>query len=202
MFARVEHPTAASDRGLGIGLALARNLAVMHGGTLHAHSEGEGRGATFTLTLPAFNRADSQGDRSDAVAPSTRAVGLRIVIVEDNEDNYETLAIWLRQGGHEAWTAADGPSGVDVIREVVPDVVLCDLGLPGMDGLEVCRVVRSLPLSRQPIMVALTGWGRTEDRVLTAEAGFDDHLVKPLAPRELRAMLEELALRLAKPVAL
>jgi signal transduction histidine kinase len=198
MFARVEHPGAVGDRGLGIGLALARNLAVMHGGSLRAHSDGEGRGTRVTLTLPAFDRsADQPAERRDAAPAATRPRGLKIVVIEDNEDNYETLAIWLRQNGHQVWTAPDGPRGLDAIRDAGPDLVLCDLGLPGMDGIEVCRQVRASPLPKQPIMVALTGWGREEDRRRTAEAGFDEHLVKPLAPPKLRALLDDYARRVA-----
>ena len=202
MFARVERPTAVGDGGLGIGLALARNLAEMHGGSLHAHSDGDGRGTRITLTLPAFDRAAEQpGDRAETGA-AARAAGLKIVVVEDNEDNYETLAIWLRQGGHQVWTAPDGVSGIETIKSAMPDLVLCDLGLPDIDGLEVCRTIRATALPRQPVMIALTGWGRDEDRKRTAEAGFDDHLVKPLAPRALRALRARYAQRLAAPVAL
>jgi CheY-like chemotaxis protein/nitrogen-specific signal transduction histidine kinase len=203
MFAHIERPTAAADRGLGIGLALARNLAQMHGGTLVAHSAGEGRGSTFSLALPVFERvAEPASEPVASRSPPVRGHGLDIVLVEDNEDNLETLATWLRHAGHRVSTAADGSSGVELIRAAQPDLVLCDIGLPGMDGYEVCRTVRSLPLERQPVMIALTGWGRDEDRRRSAEAQFDDHLVKPLDPRALAAMLDGYAQRLQRPVAL
>jgi signal transduction histidine kinase/ActR/RegA family two-component response regulator len=198
MFAHIERPISAGDRGLGIGLALARNLAAMHGGTLTAESSGLGRGSTFTLSLPAFDEIGGRktaGGRAPTAPPTT---ALSIVLVEDSEDNLETLLAWLTAAGHTVRGAPDGETGVRTIREVEPDLVLCDLGLPGMDGLEVCRSVRAFPLGRQPIMIALTGWGRSEDRRRTADAGFDDHLVKPIDPRALAAMLEAYALELAK----
>jgi signal transduction histidine kinase len=191
MFAHSERGTDA-ERGLGIGLALARSLTAMHGGTLVATSAGTGRGTTFTLTLPVLARAgDTEPPPVEASMRVPSAASLRIVLVEDNEDIVETLADWLQLSGHEVRTATDGTRGIELVRELEPDVVLCDLGLEGIDGLEVCRRIRAAPLARQPIMVAVTGWGRDEDRTRTREAGFDHHMVKPLAPNVLRALLSD-----------
>jgi signal transduction histidine kinase len=188
MFSQVRN-SAVAGGGLGIGLSLARRLAELHGGTLHASSEGEGRGSTFLLTLrhacprPTVSRA-----RVDA--PALIGSGkLAIVVIEDNDDAADTLAAWLETMGHSVQVARTGPEGLDLVRTSRPQLVLCDVGLPGMDGVEVCRHVKALASGPQPVMVALTGWGMESDRKRTREAGFDHHLVKPVAPDKLRAIL-------------
>ena len=194
MFAGITRPGVTTEHGLGIGLALARRLAEMHGGSLRVFSEGEGRGATFTLSMPlcqtvqpaAASKTNSR-PIDDATAP------LRVLIIEDNDDVADTLFEWLEATGHDVSLARDGKSGVDLARRTRPNVVLCDLGLPEMDGLEVCRSIRALPTDDQPVMVALTGWGREEDLRRTREAGFDDHLVKPVAADKLEALLRSVA---------
>src|SRR5262249_32563556 len=144
MFARIDRPGGSTEPGLGIGLALARRLAEMHGGTLTAASEGEGRGTTFTLTIPT-----SEALPEPEMAPandrslSNGTAPLAIVVVEDNDDIAEGLSDWLEQLGHRVALARNGKSGVELIRERQPDLVLCDLGLPELDGLDVCRHVRA-----------------------------------------------------------
>jgi signal transduction histidine kinase len=190
MFARIERPGVTVEPGLGIGLALARRLSEMHGGTLSAVSEGEGRGTTFTLSIPASQEAADPAPPADsAVTPLLEGAGLDIVVVEDSDDIADGLKDWLEQMGHRVSVARDGKAGVELISQSRPDLVLCDLGLPELDGLEVCRRVRALPVEAQPTMVALTGWGREDDLRRTKEAGFDHHLVKPVAPEKLRAVL-------------
>lgn len=192
MFTRINRPGVTAEGGLGIGLALARRLAEMHDGRLSVSSEGEGRGATFTLSLPAARsiaptKAEpTTGDTHRDVGSGT---GMRILVVEDNEDVADTLVAWLEATGHQVFLARTGQSGLELVRETRPKVVLCDLGLPGMDGLDVCRAIRSSQAGPQPVMVALTGWGREEDLRRTREAGFDHHLVKPVAPDRLQALL-------------
>jgi signal transduction histidine kinase len=190
MFAKIERSVPNSNGGLGIGLALSRQLALLHDGSLVAHSAGEGHGATFTLSLPLRDAAPAvlppeqpEGD----LVKSDRA--LKIVLIEDNEDAAELLAIWLDQIGHHVRVARTGPEGLALVREFAPQVVLCDLGLPGMSGLEVCEHVRVLELPYQPVMVALTGWGMTEDRRRTREVGFNHHLVKPVSADSLLDIL-------------
>jgi signal transduction histidine kinase len=191
MFARIERASRDAGGGLGIGLALARRLAEMHGGTLTGSSEGEGTGATFTLTLPCVADPAEDPVESSATGPydPVEAEPLEVVVVEDNEDAADTLAIWLEEMGHRVRIARTGPAGVDLIREARPDVVLCDIGLPDMDGVEVCRHVKALDLPSPPVMVALTGWGMDHDRQRTSEVGFAHHLVKPVVPDQLRAIL-------------
>ncbi len=197
MFTKIERSTESPNDGLGIGLALSRQLAELHGGALTAESAGYGKGATFSLTLPA-GRSDPPGDRpAEIPQPSSKSeaasrAGLRIVVVEDNEDSADVMSVWLEQLGHEVRVARTGPDGVALIFEAHPDVVLCDIGLPGMDGNDVCRrVVQGMP--EPPVMVALTGWGMEADRRRTVEAGFRHHIVKPVEPDKLRTVLESLS---------
>lgn len=190
MFARVERPGVAPESGLGIGLALARRLAEMHEGSLTAVSDGEGRGATFTLRIPALSpNLEEAALQPDSAAPVVEGRPLEVVVVEDNDDIADVLAEWLSQLGHTVRVARMGRRGIELVQEQAPDVVVCDLGLPDLDGMEVCREVRRLPLDHQPVMIALTGWGREDDVRSTREAGFDHHLVKPVATEKLEALL-------------
>jgi signal transduction histidine kinase len=196
MFTKIERSVQGPSDGLGIGLALSRRLAELHGGTLTAASAGEGRGATFTLSFPTgdeSNVVEASGVKFAAgrrTAPPLAAQGsLSIVVVEDNEDSADMMETWLRQLGHDVRVARTGPDGVALVLEVHPDVVLCDIGLPEMDGVDVCRrVVLEMPVP--PVMVALTGWGMERDRRRTVEAGFHHHLVKPVQLDQLRGILD------------
>jgi CheY-like chemotaxis protein len=192
MFARVARPGVAAESGLGIGLALARRLAEMHGGTLGVVSAGEGRGATFTLRIPALFAAASEVATPVSAPLASSGGALDIVVVEDNDDIADVLAEWLGELGHAVRVARTGKRGVELVREQPPDLVICDLGLPDVDGMEVCRQVRRLPLEHQPVMVALTGWGREGDVRSTREAGFEHHLVKPVATDRLQTLLAKI----------
>lgn len=193
MFARVARPGGVSEPGLGIGLALARRLATMHAGMLTAASEGAGRGTTFTLRLPASPMASAPA----GAAKGTNGAGrepmpaLDIVLIEDSDDVGDTMVEWLEELGHRVRVARSGETGLDLVQKAAPMVVLCDLGLPGIDGIDVCRSIRALPLRTQPVMVALTGWGRDGDLRRTKDAGFDHHLVKPVALDKLYAVLRD-----------
>jgi signal transduction histidine kinase len=193
MFAKIERSVPNANSGLGIGLALAQRLAGMHGGTLTATSPGEGQGATFTLSLPLPVAETSSVAPAPAAGNGRAAAGsvtrLKVVVIEDNDDAADTLALWLENMGHQVQVARTGPEGLALVRAARPDVVLCDVGLPGMDGVEVCQRVQDLSNGSRPIMVALTGWGMDADRRRTGEAGFDHHLVKPVALDKLREIL-------------
>jgi len=193
MFAKVERSVPNANGGLGIGLALSRQLALLHDGSLVADSGGEGHGATFTLTLPLVDvDAPAAPVPGQAAAAHVNAEGaLNIVLVEDNEDAAELLAMWLGQLGHEVRVGRNGSEGLALVGEVAPQVVLCDLGLPDMSGLQVCQHIRAMDLPAQPLMVALTGWGMAEDRQRTRDAGFDHHLTKPVAPDALLDILRD-----------
>jgi CheY-like chemotaxis protein len=194
MFARIPRPGVTSPAGLGIGLALARRLAEMHGGRLTAASAGEDQGSTFTLTVPlSLVTAASRLERAPSGPAGSLLPPLRIVIIEDNEDVSASLKDLLEDTGHSVWSAQTGSDGVSLVEEVRPNVVLCDLGLPHMGGLEVCQRIRALPATVQPIIVAVTGWGREEDHRRTREAGFDHHLVKPVAVESLDQVLRTVA---------
>lgn len=181
------------QEGLGIGLGLARRLVELHGGTIEAHSAGHGHGAEFVVRLPLTYPADESSDTS-AAEPSPRApVRLKVLVVDDNADLVEMLATIVEMAGHEVRKALDGRSAIAAALAYRPDVVLLDLGLPVVGGLEVARELRQSEKTRSTRLVALTGWGQREDRARTAEAGFDYHLTKPTDPRQLRALLDELA---------
>ena len=189
MFAQVAGSEARSKGGLGIGLALARALVELYGGRISAASGGRGKGAEFTVRLPL----------ATSFAPSKKALAAldphpahrrRVLIVDDNVDAAETLQMVVSQMGHDAHAAHDGPAALDAARARRPDVVLLDISMPGMDGLEVARALRSEPSLRQTRVVALTGFGQQEDRRRSEAAGFDAHLVKPVSPEELRRVLE------------
>jgi signal transduction histidine kinase len=175
--------------GLGIGLALSKGLAELHGGSLTAASEGEGKGSVFTLRLPwaADETAAPPATRTSPSAPPPR----RILIVDDNVDAALTLAELLALGGHETHVAHDGPSAIDAARRLSPDVVILDIGLPGFDGHEVARRLRKEPELRGVVLVALSGWVQPDDLARSREAGFDHHLAKPVELKRLELVLSE-----------
>ncbi|HET7729170.1 MAG TPA: ATP-binding protein [Usitatibacter sp.] len=188
LFTQGERTLDRSQGGLGLGLALVRRLAEMHGGKVTAHSEGAGHGARFCLSLPSH---DPPPLPAAAPAPNPAAdKKLRILIVEDNADGRETLALMLGMQGHEVHEAEDGPSGVDRALQLHPDAAIVDIGLPGFDGYEVARRVRAAAKGAAIRLVALTGYGQEEDRRAAFAAGFDSFLVKPA---DLKALFSILA---------
>lgn len=194
MFASIDHP-GVSLGGLGIGLALSRRLALMHDGDLSLTSAGLGHGTEATFVVPARVANSEEGEATKVVAKSPRApraTPLEVVIVEDNEDSAEVLAFALDDRGYSTRVAHDGASALSLIDSIRPRAILCDIGLPGMDGTEVCRRVRGLDASYRPMMVALTGWGQEGDVRRTRDAGFDHHLVKPVDPEQLLELLDSL----------
>jgi signal transduction histidine kinase/ActR/RegA family two-component response regulator len=186
LFAQAEPSTARTHGGLGIGLTLVKNLVEMHGGSVVARSRGRGSGSEFEVRLPAVAAPHVEPAPSDADGP---ARAFRVLLIEDNVDTRETLRRVLELDGHEVREAADGPEGIEVALASRPEVVLVDIGLPGLDGLEVARRLRAA-LGKTPLLIALTGYGQPEDRRLSRDAGFDVHLVKPVSPEQLAAALE------------
>ena len=186
-FVQAEPGLARSQGGLGIGLTLVRRLVEMHGGTVAAASGGHGRGSEFLVRLPlALAAAGHEGDPELAGAA---AAGLRrVLVVDDNVDSAETVAMLVSMWGHEVEVAHGGVEGIEKAFAFAPDTVLLDVGLPGIDGYEVARRLRSGGL-RDALLVAMTGYGRDEDRRKAHEAGFDHHLVKPLDLEILQRLL-------------
>ena len=176
--------------GLGIGLALVRRLVELHGGTVEAHSAGLGQGSDFVVRLPVKTSL-----RADSVpAPISKLFersGKRVLIIDDNEDSADSLGRLLEHMGHEAVTAYDGQSALERARTFPADVIFLDLAMPGLDGFEICRRLREQPAPKRPSIVALTGWGREEDRERTREAGFDSHVVKPVDEATLARVLDD-----------
>jgi CheY-like chemotaxis protein len=157
----------------------------MHEGTIVAASEGRGRGAQFTVRLP----VDAMGAPQPTPAVPTRDRGRTILIVEDNDDARDSLRLLLEALGHRVLEAADGQLGLTLVLDHKPEVVLVDLGLPGMDGYELARAVRESPLGQTTLLIAVTGYGQTEDRRRSKEVGFDAHLVKPVSQSLLAALV-------------
>ncbi|HEX7526165.1 MAG TPA: ATP-binding protein, partial [Gaiellaceae bacterium] len=176
--------------GLGIGLALAKSLAELHGGSLTAASEGEGKGSVFTLRLACAATDSSAPLPATQAPPSVTPPPRRILVVDDNVEAALTLAELLALEGHETHVAHDGPSAVDAARSLSPDVAILDIGLPGFDGLEVARRLRAEPELRGLLLVALSGWVQPDDRARSREAGFDHHLAKPVQLKSLELVLE------------
>ncbi|HEX6999843.1 MAG TPA: ATP-binding protein [Gammaproteobacteria bacterium] len=169
--------------GLGIGLAIARELVLMHGGTLEARSEGIGRGSEFIVRLPVLEPAlPADGKHEPAAAAGAPLRHLSVLVADDNEDALATLAHMLELAGHRVHTAHDGLQALEAARALSPDVALLDIGMPGLDGNEVARRIRELPRGKDVLLVALTGWGQEEDKRRSSEAGFDAHLTKPVDP--------------------
>lgn len=188
MFAQVDSALERSQGGLGIGLALARSLVEMHGGSIEARSAGAGTGSEFTVRLPVL--ADRAGDAPvEAVREQASVAQRRILVVDDYEDAADTLAAMLGLMGHETATARDGIEAVEKAASFRPEVVLLDIGLPGMNGYEVALRIRAQLWGRKTVLVALTGWGQDEDKRRAEAAGFDVHLTKPVDPEVLQGLL-------------
>jgi len=190
-FVQGEQALQRASGGLGLGLAIAKNLVELHGGTIAVESAGVGRGARFTVTLPITDRAAGPV----AATPSggaTIARPTRLLVVDDNDDAAQSLALALRLEGHEVETAADGDAALHLLDSFAPAAAILDIGLPTMNGYELAAALRADPRTRGIVLVALTGYGRGPDRRRALDAGFDEHLVKPVEFEKLLARLDEL----------
>jgi PAS domain S-box-containing protein len=193
LFVQAKDHTARPSAGLGVGLALARSIVELHHGTLDVSSAGIGKGAEFVIKMPLLKSA-SQLDVSASVVPEESAPQLsrRVLVVDDNEDTAESLSGLLSARGHRVRMAHDGGTAIGIFAEFHPDIVLLDLGMPGMSGLEVARQLRERNRVPRPFIVAVTGWGKAEDEASTRDAGFDLHLVKPVEEKQILDVLAAL----------
>jgi PAS domain S-box-containing protein len=177
MFAQGVVRGGVSDGGLGIGLALTKGLVELHGGRIEVRSEGLGRGSEFTVRLPMRLVAATQ---QEVVPPGAPVAPRRVLVADDNRDSAQTLAALLRIEGHEVTVVHDGPQALGAFADIHPEVVLLDIGMPGLSGYEVARRIRRDPGAAAVTLVAITGWGQESDRALAFAAGFDHHLTKPV----------------------
>jgi len=176
LFNQVDHSLARSQGGLGVGLTIVRSLAQLHGGSVQAHSAGTGQGSTFVLSLPVLACIELTAKPVDQ--PQQAQGAERILVIEDNADAAESLAMVLRLSGYEVDIAPDGPSGLALAEQLKPRVVLCDIGLPGMNGYEVAGQLRRRG-NEAPLMIALSGYGAAGDIARARSAGFHQHMAKP-----------------------
>ena len=188
LFVQGQKTLARSEGGMGIGLSLVKMLVELHGGRVDVKSEGRHLGSTFTVRLPVTTKKPRQRPAGGPIADKN----LRIVVVEDNDDSRLILEKLLKLDGYHVSVAADGISGYEAVRRQQPDVVLLDIGLPGMDGYQLAQRIRAEMPDRPVRLVALTGYGRAEDHAAVMRSGFDDHLIKPVGPKDLARTLRRI----------
>jgi signal transduction histidine kinase/ActR/RegA family two-component response regulator len=191
LFTQIDRTLDRSQGGLGIGLTLVRSLVELHGGKVKAFSEGVGRGSEFVVTLPLLSEDDIRRAQQINQETGNHKPRHRILVVDDNVDAAESLALVLGLLGHEVQTVHHGLKVPEAVALLKPDVILLDIGLPGIDGYTVARRLRQTDLGSRPLLIALTGYGQEEDRHRAQEAGFDHHLTKPADPLILQRLLTE-----------
>ncbi|HEX4915633.1 MAG TPA: ATP-binding protein [Vicinamibacterales bacterium] len=191
-FSQVAPALERSQGGLGLGLALVHGIVTLHDGKVEARSSGVGRGSEFVVRLPVV-AIDAAATEPPSAEPASRpVVSRRVLVVDDNRDSADSLALLLRLAGHLVETAHDGAAALDAAERFQPDAILLDLGMPRLSGYEVCERIRARPWGQSILMIAQTGWGQAQDRARTLEAGFDAHLTKPIDPDVVQQMLATL----------
>lgn len=196
LFAQINDDRMERARGgLGIGLALVKQLVTMHGGTVDVSSAGLGKGSTFSVRLPTVDAPQpAANDRLSSVEPAATK-SLKVLVVDDNAEVAQTVGWMLEMIGHEYELVHEGQAVLDVARAFKPDAILLDIGMPGMDGYAVCRVLRQDEAFKAIPIIAQSGWGQDRDKLLASQAGFDHHLVKPVALEDLEKLLAATAIR-------
>jgi len=189
LFGQASGSIDRSHGGLGIGLTVVRLIAELHGGRAQVFSEGVGHGAEAVVHLP-LHRAHPVAQGPVAARVPRATASKRVLVIDDNVDVAEMLAAYLRQIGHEVIQAHDGPTGLDAALTHHPDVIVCDIGLPGLDGYEIARALRKLPQFR-PLLIAVSGYGESADRDKARLAGFSRHVTKPADPLELAELIAD-----------
>jgi signal transduction histidine kinase/ActR/RegA family two-component response regulator len=189
MFTQVQRSHAHVGGGLGIGLTLVRQLVERHGGSIVARSAGQGQGSEFVVKLPLSLSASLPARKAEAAPAQFVASGLRVLVADDNIDVVDSLSLLLELAGHEVRVAHDGEAAFEIAQAFQPHAMLVDIAMPHIDGHELCRKVRAMPWGRDTLMVAASGWGKADDRHRSEEAGFDQHLVKPVDFDAIDALL-------------
>ena len=192
LFSRVHDNMHSTPSGLGIGLALVRQIVELHGGEVRARSQGLGRGSEFTVRLPLAPAAAAVRNADAAASDLSSSSPCRILVADDNEDALQSLVMLLDLEGHEVRAASDGASALDIARSWLPQIALLDIGMPGMSGYEVARGIRSSDEGKAMILVALSGWGQPQDRAKAVESGFNAHVAKPIGFDDLRKLIARL----------
>ena len=193
LFTQSEHSLARSQGGLGIGLTVVKRIVELHGGRVDARSGGPNRGSEFVIHLPRARQGDLRGGPPAPPPPERDTAGRRILVVDDSPDSANSLAILLHLSGHDVRVALDGPSALETAGAFVPEVVLLDIGLPGLNGYEVAERIRHLSGMAQAVLIAVTGYGHERDRILSRQSGFNEHLTKPVDHDELLRLLRRIA---------
>jgi CheY-like chemotaxis protein len=197
LFLQGNRVSERAEGGLGIGLTIVKSLVRLHGGTVEAFSEGPGKGSEFVIRLPLVQLGDGLADRikgnvSEMAPTPTFGKTRRVLIVDDNQDSAEMLAELLKDAGHSVTVAYDGPSAILIAPQLKPEVMLIDIGLPSMNGYELARRLKAIPELANTPLFALTGYGQETDRQRSLEAGFQEHLVKPVNLTRLESILASL----------
>ncbi len=183
MFFQADPSLERSQGGLGIGLSLVKSVVELHGGTVTVHSAGKGKGSEFIVRVPALAMTvPVQAQKSVASEGDKTTTARRVLVVDDNRDAAESLAVFLQLGGHTVKTAYDGIEAIEAAESFRPDLILLDIGMPNLNGYEACRRIRDTAWGKNMTVIAQTGWGQEDDKRRTRDAGFDDHLVKPVDP--------------------
>jgi two-component system CheB/CheR fusion protein len=192
LFSQADRSLERSQGGLGIGLSLVKGLVEMHGGTVAAQSAGVGKGSVFTIRLP---RDKLLVDAPHAAVPIRAAApgARRILVVEDNEDSAEAMLLLLKGIGHDVAVVNDGSAAVEMAKRFRPEIILLDIGLPGMDGYALAKLLRGMPETHAARLIAVSGYGQQKDRLRSQEAGFHMHLVKPVDPSRLAEAINAVA---------
>jgi CheY-like chemotaxis protein len=192
LFSQAEHSLGRSAGGLGIGLTLVRSLVEMHGGSVIARSGGLGQGSEFEVRLPLHDGDTVDVPHAEETHAAPAHQRMRLLVVDDNREHTDSIALYLRMSGHVVRTAYDAASALTWQGAFSPDAVLLDLGMPGVDGFEICRRLRAAEGGDGLVVVAITGWGQPDDRRRSEAAGFDAHLVKPVDPATMVSLVDSL----------
>ena len=192
MFSQVQAAGSRSEGGLGIGLALARGLTELHGGRIEAHSAGPGRGSEFRVYLPRPAKVSGAPEPAGDEPQTHSTLRRRILVVDDNQDAADSLALFLRLAGHEVSVAYSGAQALPIASNLHPELLLLDIGMPGMSGYELAAQLQRFPWIARSTLVAVTGWGQEEDRARSRAAGFDHHMTKPIDPAAIQSLLHQI----------